>query len=149
MAIWLQGPGSGAIADPALKIRPDRGGAIVQPSRPDAKQGAVHFILPAPPRENPNITSVDVDFETDSAYVDAVAIRFANMEAFRERFPRPKTSSFHIDVPRGEAEYNGRGVVVTVYVKFQEYRAVVDFDQTEWGVLFAYSSFLYLFNSTC
>ncbi|PYH69448.1 uncharacterized protein BO88DRAFT_487600 [Aspergillus vadensis CBS 113365] len=134
MAIWLQGPGSGAIADPALKIRPDRGGAIVQPSRFDAKQGAVHFILPAPPRENPNITSVAVDFETDNAYVDAVAIRFANMEAFRERFPGPKTSSFAVKVPPGEAEYNGRGVVVTVYVKFREFRAVVDFDRVRIAV---------------
>ena len=106
----------------------------MQPSRPDAKQGAVHFILPAPPRENPNITSVAVDFETDKAYVDAVAIRFANMEAFRERFPGPKTSSFAVKVPPGEAEYNGRGVVVTVYVKFREFRAVVDFDQVRIAV---------------
>ncbi|GKZ17466.1 hypothetical protein AbraIFM66951_004768 [Aspergillus brasiliensis] len=134
MTIWLQGSGSGAITDGTLKIRPDRGGAIVQPTRPDAKQGAVHFILPAPPRENPTIRAIDVDFEADSAYVDAVAIRFANMEAFREKFPRPKTSSFRVPVPKGEAEYNGRGVVVTVYVKFQELRAAIDFDEVRIAV---------------
>lgn len=128
MATWISTHGVGVIKDArsSFKISIEEGGATVQPTSPNALEGAVHFVLPSPPRNNPNITDAMVEFSPQSARIDELAIFFANEEKFRKSRLQ-KTSTFQISVASAQAVYDGKGIAMTLYIKFDQVSSAITF----------------------
>ncbi|KAL7789846.1 hypothetical protein V8C37DRAFT_403849 [Trichoderma ceciliae] len=116
---WITTHGVGVIKDSenSFTVTIDGGDAYVRPTKATELTGIVHFTIPSPPKNNPNLAAVRVDFASQNAFVNTVAVFFANDEKFsHERLQ--KTSSFQIAIAAGSATYTEFGISVSVGIKF-------------------------------
>ncbi|KAI1642121.1 uncharacterized protein F4817DRAFT_310721 [Daldinia loculata] len=119
MTTWISTHGIGAIKDSTstFSITADKGSALVKPTSPNELSGWIHFTIPSPPVNNPNLKVVAVDFSSQSATVDAVAIYLANLVKFKEEGLQ-KGQSFSLTISSAQAVYQGKGISVSILVEF-------------------------------
>ncbi|KAI1657623.1 hypothetical protein F4813DRAFT_70263 [Daldinia decipiens] len=119
MTTWISTHGIGAIKDStsSFSITADKGSALVKPTSPNELSGWIHFTIPSPPVNNPNLKVVAVDFSSQSATVDSVAIYLANSVKFKEE-ELQKGQSFTLTISSTQAIYQGKGISVSVFVQF-------------------------------
>ncbi|KAI1806578.1 hypothetical protein F4811DRAFT_135552 [Daldinia bambusicola] len=121
MSTWISTHGIGAIKDStsSFSITADKGSALVKPTNPNQLSGWIHFTIPSPPVNNPNLKVVAVDFSSQSASVESVAIYLANAVKFREDGLQ-RGQSFNLTIPNSPAVlYEGKGISVSIYVEFE------------------------------
>lgn len=128
MATWLSTHGIGAIkdSDSTFSITAESGSAVVKPTRGDNLTGWLHFIIPSPPVNNPNLKNLAIDFATQGASVDSVAVYLANNEIFKKN-KLQKGQSFELKIISSEATYEGKGIAVSVFLKFVSVNSTLDF----------------------
>ncbi|KAI2777519.1 hypothetical protein F4815DRAFT_290148 [Daldinia loculata] len=119
MTTWISTHGIGAIKDSTstFSITADKGSALIKPTSPNELSGWIHFTIPSPPVNNPNLKVVAVDFSSHSANVDAVAIYLANLVKFKEEGLQ-KGQSFSLTINSAQAVYQGKGISVSILVEF-------------------------------
>ncbi|RYP40662.1 hypothetical protein DL767_001520 [Monosporascus sp. MG133] len=128
MATWLSTHGIGAIKDTnsTFVITADAGSASVNPSSASQLTGWIHFTIPSPPNTNPNLKTLAVDFSTQQATVDQVQVYLANDQVF-SKTNLQKGQSFQLSIASTSAVYNGKGVAVSVYLKFNNVNSTLNF----------------------
>ncbi|KAI1465548.1 uncharacterized protein F4812DRAFT_128337 [Daldinia caldariorum] len=120
MATWLSTHGIGAIKDSnsSFAIVADKGSALVKPTDPNALSGWIHFTIPSPPVNNPNLKVVAIDFSSQSANVEAVAVYLANIQKYKEEGLQ-RGQSFTLSLPSNpQVLYQGKGISVSILVQF-------------------------------
>ncbi|KAI8963669.1 hypothetical protein F5Y11DRAFT_140971 [Daldinia sp. FL1419] len=119
MTTWISTHGIGAIKDSTstFAITADKGSALVRPTNATELSGWIHFTIPSPPVNNPTLKVVAVDFSSQSATVDSVAIYLANLIKFKEEGLQ-KGQSFTLPINSTQATYQGKGISVSIYVQF-------------------------------
>ncbi|KAE8154182.1 hypothetical protein BDV25DRAFT_136108 [Aspergillus avenaceus] len=136
MSGWISTHGTGAVLDAkaSFKVSVEEGGTTIQPTSATSKEGIVHFVLPSPPTNNPNITAVAVNFSAHAASITEVAVFFANDEMFRKQRLQ-KTDPFTLDIASGQATYNNQGIAVSIFVAFDQVSSAITFQSV--GLKFA------------
>lgn len=120
MTTVLSTHGMGAIKDSnsTFTITADRGSALVKPTDANHLEGWIHFTIPSPPATDPNLKSVTIDFSSQSATVETVAVYLANMQKFKEENLQ-KGQSFTLDIASvRRVTYAGKGIAVSIFVEF-------------------------------
>ncbi|XXH00826.1 hypothetical protein Hte_007177 [Hypoxylon texense] len=119
MTTWISTHGIGAIKDSSssFAITADKGSALVRPTNPNQLTGWIHFTIPSPPVNNPNLKEVAVDFSSQSASVDTVAVYLANSVKFKEEGLQ-KDQSFILQITSTSAVYERKGIAVSIFVQF-------------------------------
>ncbi|KAI0106665.1 hypothetical protein F4814DRAFT_66010 [Daldinia grandis] len=119
MTTWISTHGIGAIKDSTstFSITADKGSALVKPTDANELSGWIHFTIPSPPVNSPNLKVVAVDFSSQSANVDSVFIHLANLVKFKEEGLQ-KGQSFTLTINSAQAVYQGKGISVSVYIQF-------------------------------
>lgn len=128
MATWLSTHGLGAIKDSSstFTITADTGSALVKPTSANELSGWIHFTIPSPPATNPNLQTIAIDFQSQSATVETVAVYFANMQKYKgDNLQRGQ--SFTLTLASGSAIYDGKGIAVSIYVKFDNVASTLRF----------------------
>lgn len=104
---WISTHGIGVIKDSAnsFTVTIDGGDAYVRSTSATDLTSIIYFTIPSPPENSPNLSAVRVDFSSQSAFVNSVAICFTNDEKFsQERLQ--KTSSFQLSISPASAVYS-------------------------------------------
>jgi hypothetical protein len=120
MTTWLSTHGIGAIKDTTstFTISADKGSAVVRPSDATKLSGWIHFTIPSPPANNPNLLAVAVDFSSQSATVETVSLYLANLVKFTMTGLQ-KGQSFTLPISGSQALYQGKGVSLSILVEFE------------------------------
>ncbi|KAF5230026.1 hypothetical protein FAUST_10049 [Fusarium austroamericanum] len=135
MPTHLSTHGIGAIKETGstFTITADRGSAVVKPTEANELTGWIHFTIPSPATGGPNLNSVSIDFHSQTATVDTVAVYLANSLKFKEENLQ-RGQSFVLPIPSGQAIYNGKGIAVSVQVQFQDSNSKLHFQSVSIGI---------------
>ncbi|KAI0437069.1 hypothetical protein F4803DRAFT_571352 [Xylaria telfairii] len=119
MATWISTHGIGAITDSnsTFAITAEGGSAIVTPKNSTQLAGWVHFAMPNPPATSTTLQLLAVDFSTQSATVEDVAIYLGNRQAL-SLTNLQKTTSFTESIAPQGATYTGKGIAVSIRIQF-------------------------------
>ncbi|KAI1391485.1 uncharacterized protein F4822DRAFT_187079 [Hypoxylon trugodes] len=121
MTTWISTHGIGAIKDSAssFNIVIEKGYALVKPTTANQLSGWVHYTIPSPPVDYPNLKKASVDFTAQAATVEKVEVYFANSRKFQEA-GLSHSSTFTLDVQanQGPVVYGGKGISVSIFVQF-------------------------------
>ncbi|KAF2969125.1 hypothetical protein GQX73_g4409 [Xylaria multiplex] len=120
MATWISTHGIGAITDTdsSFTITAASGSALVKPGNSGQLSGWIHYTIPDPPATNPSLITLAVDFASQSAFVQDVAIYLANVEKFK-RTNLQRGQSFEESIVDQKVVYNGKGIMVSIKVEFE------------------------------
>ena len=126
MTTWLSTHGIGAIKDSqsSFSITADKGSALIKPTNPSQLSGYIHFTIPSPPVNNPNLKAVAVDFSSQSASVDTVLVYLANNEEFKKENLQ-RGQSFQLDI--SDVAYGGKGIALMILVNFNSVDSTLNF----------------------
>lgn len=125
MTTWLSTHGIGAIKDSnsSFSITAENGVALIHPTSANDKSGWIHFTIPSPPADNPNLRAVTARFSTSSATVDKVRVFLGNNTAY-SRDSTQETDSFTYGISStSETVYKDLGIAVSIWVDFDSVTA--------------------------
>ncbi|KAI3319122.1 hypothetical protein HD806DRAFT_510048 [Xylariaceae sp. AK1471] len=128
MTTWLSTHGIGAIkdSDSTFSIVAESGSAVVKPTQANQLTGWLHFVIPSPPVTNPNLKTLAIDFSTQGATVEGVAVYLANNEIYTKN-KLQRGQSFTLKILSAESTYDGKGVAVSVFIKFTGVTSTLNF----------------------
>jgi hypothetical protein len=135
MSTTLSTHGIGAIKDSgsSFTITADKGSALVKPTNANQLSGWIHFTIPSPPVESPNLKNVTIDFHSQSATVETVAVYLANAQKYREENLQ-RGESFTLSIASQQAIYNGKGIAVSIMVQFDSVSSKLQFQSVSIGL---------------
>lgn len=98
----------------------------IRPTNPNILTGWIHYTIPSPPPNNLDFKKVRVDFSTQSATVDAVEVYLSNAQKFKQDGLQ-QGQSFELPIAAGQATYGGKGITVSIKVKFEAVGSHLEF----------------------
>lgn len=121
MSTWISAHGAGAIKTQgtSFTITAGDGGSLIQPTDANKLRGSVLLSLPGLPQNASSLTTVAVDFYSQTAIVDAVVIMSGCDRLFRkENMGKTGDFTYRIHDARVEAGQYVKGLALLATVEF-------------------------------
>ncbi|KAK4183779.1 hypothetical protein QBC35DRAFT_507321 [Podospora australis] len=135
MSTWLSTHGVGAIRaqdTTAFVLYTNERGSILKPTNANELKATVYFTLPSPPSRTTEMTSVAIDFSSQTARVDALRI-LSGIEELWEKKLLGKTDEFRLPIPNKDRANisstvaEGKGLALAVTVDFESVHGEIEF----------------------